>query len=314
MSRRRVATSLDGRAELDTVMITEKLKGSFVALVTLFRDGKVDEKGYQDFIDWQIDQGTHGVVAMGTTGESPTLSHDEDMRVVSLAVEAAAGRVPVVAGTGSNSTAECIMLTHHAREAGADAALIVTGYYNKPTQEGLFRHFEAVNDAVDLPVIVYNIPGRTGVDIAPATMQRIAGLSHVVGCKESTAAADRVSIQRWLCGSDFIQMSGEDAAVIGLLGMGGHGCISVTANVAPALCARMHEAWQAGDCERAREIQDQLMPLHGALFSETSPGPIKYAASLLGWGDGSVRLPLVSASQDTRGRVRDAMRQAGILA
>ena len=295
-------------------MITAKLKGSCVALVTLFRDGKIDEKGYQDFIDWQIAQGTHGVLAMGTTGESPTLSHDEDMHVVRLAVEAAAGRVPVLAGTGSNSTAECIMLTRHAREAGADAALIVTGYYNKPTQEGLFRHFEAVNDAVDIPIIVYNIPGRTGVDIEPLTMQRIAGLSNVVGCKESTAAADRASKQRWLCGREFIQMSGEDAAVIGLLGMGGHGCISVTANVAPALCARMHEAWQGGDHEKAREIQDQLMPLHEALFSETSPGPVKYAASLLGWGDGSVRLPLTPPAEATRARVRDAMRQAGILA
>ena len=295
-------------------MITAKLKGSFVALVTLFRDGKIDEKGYQDFIDWQIAQGTHGVLAMGTTGESPTLSHDEDMHVVRLAVEAAAGRVPVMAGTGSNSTAECIMLTRHAREAGADAALIVTGYYNKPTQEGLFRHFEAVNDAVDIPIVVYNIPGRTGVDIEPLTMQRIAGLSNVVGCKESTAAADRASKQRWLCGREFIQMSGEDAAAIGLLGMGGHGCISVTANVAPALCARMHEAWQGGDYEEARNIQDQLMPLHEALFSETSPGPVKYAASLLGWGDGSVRLPLAPPAEATKARVRDAMRQAGVLA
>ena len=295
-------------------MAAAKLKGSFVALITLFRDGKIDEKGYQDFIDWQIAEGTHGVLAMGTTGESPALSHDEDMRVVRLAVEAAAGRVPVMAGTGSNSTAECIMLTRHAREAGADAALIVTGYYNKPTQEGLYRHFEAVNDAVDIPLIVYNIPGRTGVDVEPVTMQRIAGLSHVVGCKESTAAADRVSRQRWLCGADFIQMSGEDSAVIGLLGMGGHGCISVTANVAPALCARMHEAWQRGDHEQAREIQDRLMPLHEALFSETSPGPVKYAASLLGWGDGSVRLPLAPPADATRGKVRDAMRQVGILA
>ena len=301
-------------ADRDTDMITNRLRGSCVALVTLFRDGKIDERGYQDFVDWQIGQGTHGVLAMGTTGESPTLSHDEDMRVVRLAVEAAEGRVPVLAGTGSNSTEECIMLTRHAREAGADAALIVTGYYNKPTQEGLYRHFEAVNDAVDIPVIVYNIPGRTGVDILPGTMQRIASLPNVIGCKESTAAADRASKQRWLCGKEFIQMSGEDAAVIGLLGMGGHGCISVTANVAPALCAEMHNAWQSGDHEHAREIQDRLMLLHEALFSETSPGPVKYAVSLLGWGDGSVRLPLVPPGEATRTLVRDAMKHAGVLA
>lgn len=295
-------------------MTTARLKGSFVALITLMRDGEIDEQGYRDFVDWQIAQGSHGLLAMGTTGESPTLSHAEDMRVVRLCVEAAAGRVPVIAGTGSNSTSECITLTRHAREAGADAALIVTGYYNKPTQEGLFRHFEAVSAAVDIPLIVYNIPGRTGVDILPETMARIARLPNVAGCKESTAAADRVSRQRLYCGADFIQLSGEDAAVLGLLGMGGHGCISVTANVAPALCARMHEAWQAGDFEAARTIQDRLMPLHEALFAETSPAPVKYAASLLGWGDGRPRLPLVPAGEATRERVRRAMSGAGLIA
>ena len=294
-------------------MTTERLRGSFVALVTLFRDGKVDEKGYQDFVNWQIEQGTHGVVPMGTTGESPTLSHEEDMRVVALCVEAVAGRVPVVAGTGSNSTAECIRLTRAAREAGADAALIVTGYYNKPTQEGLYQHFKAVNDAVDIPVIVYNIPGRTGVDITPETMARIAALPNVVGCKESTAAADRVSKQRHTCGKDFVQLSGEDAAVLGLLGMGGHGCISVTANVAPRLCSQMHVAWQKGDIEGARDIQDRLMPLHEAMFCETSPAPVKHAASLLGWGDGSVRLPLVAASGTARQRVEAAMKGLGLI-
>lgn len=294
-------------------MTTERLRGSFVALVTLFRDGKVDEKGYQDFVNWQIEQGTHGVVPMGTTGESPTLSHEEDMRVVALCVEAVAGRVPVVAGTGSNSTAECIRLTKAAKEAGADAALIVTGYYNKPTQEGLFQHFKAVNDAVDIPVIVYNIPGRTGVDISPETMARIAALPNVVGCKESTAAADRVSKQRHTCGKDFVQLSGEDAAVLGLLGMGGHGCISVTANVAPKLCSQMHTAWQKGDLDTARDIQDRLMPLHEAMFCETSPAPVKHAASLLGWGDGSVRLPLVSASPAARERVEKAMKGLGLI-
>ena len=294
-------------------MTTERLRGSFVALVTLFRDGKVDEKGYQDFVAWQIDQGTHGVVPMGTTGESPTLSHEEDMRVVKLCVEAVGGRVPVIAGTGSNSTDECIRLTRAAKSAGADAALIVTGYYNKPTQEGLFQHFKAVNDAVDIPVIVYNIPGRTGVDISPETMARIAALPNVVGCKESTAAADRVSKQRHTCGKDFVQLSGEDAAVLGLLGMGGHGCISVSANVAPKLCSQMHVAWQKGDLETARDIQDKLMPLHEAMFCETSPAPVKYAASLLGWGDGSVRLPLVSASEGARKKVEAAMKGLGLI-
>ena len=297
----------------DGIMTTERLRGSFVALITLLREGRVDERGFGDFVDWQIGQGTHGLLPMGTTGESPTMSHEEDMRVVRLCVEAAAGRVPVLAGAGSNSTEECVMLTRHAREAGADAVLIVTGYYNKPTQEGLYLHFKAVNDAVDIPIVVYNIPGRTGVDIAPATMRRIAALPNVVGCKESTADADRVSKQRHYCGKDFIQLSGEDAAVLGLLGMGGHGCISVTANLAPALCARMHEAWRAGDHEGARDIQDRLMPLHEALFAETSPGPVKYGASLLGWGDGSVRLPLAPPGAETRARVEGAMRGLGLL-
>lgn len=294
-------------------MTTERLKGSFVALITLFRDGKIDEKAYQDFVNWHIEQGTHGLVPMGTTGESPTMSHDEDMNAVRLCVEAAAGRVPVVAGTGSNSTDECVMLTRSAKEAGADAALIVTGYYNKPTQEGLYQHFKAVNDAVDLPIIVYNIPSRTGVDIGLDTMRRLSELPNIVGCKESTAAADRVSKQRYHCGPDFVQLSGEDAAAIGLLGMGGHGCISVTANIAPALCSQMHEAWQKGNYDEARDIQNKLMPIHEAMFVETSPGPVKYGASLLGWGDGSVRLPLVSASPAARESVEKAMRQVGLI-
>ncbi len=288
-------------------------KGSFVALVTLYSNGRVDEKRYQEFVDWQIGQGTHGLVPMGTTGESPTLSHDEDMRVVEMCIEAAAGRVPVVAGTGSNSTSECIELSSSAKKAGADAVLIVTGYYNKPTQEGIYQHYKAVNDAVDVPIVVYNIPGRTGVDISVDTMARLAELPNVVGCKESTAAADRVSKQRARIGADFCQMSGEDAAVLGLLGMGGHGCISVTANVAPALCSEMHTAWQAGDHEGARKIQDRLMPLHEALFVETSPAPIKYAASLIGYGDGTVRLPLVEPTDATKELVAQAMRGVGLI-
>ncbi|MEM7122293.1 MAG: 4-hydroxy-tetrahydrodipicolinate synthase [Pseudomonadota bacterium] len=289
-------------------------KGSFVALVTLFRNGQVDEKGYQEFINWQIEQGTNGLVPMGTTGESPTLSHDEDKRVVKWCVEAAGGRVPVIAGTGSNSTSECIELTQSAKESGADAVLIVTGYYNKPTQEGFYQHFKAVNDAVDIPIVVYNIPPRTGVDISVETMARIAALPNVVGCKEATAAADRAAKQRARIGPDFCQMSGEDAAVLGLLGMGGHGCISVTANVAPALCSSMHKAWQGGDHATALDLQDRLMPLHEALFAETSPGPVKFAASLLGYGDGSVRLPLVEPGAATKERVAQAMRGLGLIA
>ena len=245
-------------------------KGSLVALITPFRDGKVDADGFQSFVEWQIAEGTHGLVPVGTTGESPTLSHEEHRRVVELCVEAARGRVPVIAGTGSNSTAEAIELTAHAKAAGADAALVVTPYYNKPTQEGLYQHYKAIHDAVDLPVIIYNIPGRCVVDMTVETMARLAELPRIVGVKDATNDLARPLRTRTEIGPDFCQLSGEDATVTGFLAQGGHGCISVTGNVAPRLCATMHEAWQAGDLARMGEIRDRLMPLHQALFCETS--------------------------------------------
>ncbi|MFN8720644.1 MAG: 4-hydroxy-tetrahydrodipicolinate synthase [Rhodospirillales bacterium] len=288
-------------------------KGSLVALITPFRDGKVDADGFQSFVEWQIAEGTHGLVPVGTTGESPTLSHEEHRRVVELCVEAARGRVPVIAGTGSNSTAEAIELTAHAKAAGADAALVVTPYYNKPTQEGLYQHYKAIHDAVDLPVIIYNIPGRCVVDMTVETMARLAELPRIVGVKDATNDLVRPLRTRTEIGPDFCQLSGEDATVTGFLAQGGHGCISVTGNVAPRLCATMHEAWQAGDLARMGEIRDRLMPLHQALFCETSPGPVKFAASLLGKARDEVRLPLVPATAGARDRVRAAMRQAGLI-
>lgn len=288
-------------------------KGSLVALITPFRDGKVDADGFQSFVEWQIAEGTHGLVPVGTTGESPTLSHDEHRRVVELCVEAARGRVPVVAGTGSNSTAEAIELTAHAKAAGADAALVVTPYYNKPTQEGLYQHYKAIHDAVDLPIIIYNIPGRCVVDMTVETMARLAELPKIVGVKDATNDLARPLRTRTEIGPDFCQLSGEDATVTGFLAQGGHGCISVTGNVAPRLCAKMHEAWQAGDVATMAEIRDRLMPLHQALFCETSPAPVKYAASLLGKARDEVRLPLVPATAVARDRVAKAMRHAGLI-
>jgi len=288
-------------------------KGSMPALITPFRDGAVDEDGFQAFVEWQIDEGSHGLVPCGTTGESPTLSHDEDMRVTRLCVEAAAGRVPVLAGTGSNSTEEAILLTKAAKAAGADGALIVTPYYNKPTQEGLYQHYKAIHDAVDLPIVIYNIPARSVVDMSVATMARLAKLPRIVGVKDATAALERVSLQRAQCGADFIQLSGEDATALGLMAHGGHGCISVTANVAPKLCAEFQEACMAGDYATARRLQDRLMPLHQVLFVETSPGPIKYAVSRVRDLGAEIRLPLVAPGEDTRQRVDAAMRGAGLL-
>lgn len=288
-------------------------KGSLVALITPFRHRAVDEKCFQSFVEWQIDQGTNGVVPVGTTGESPTLSHEEHKRVVELAVEAAKGRVPVIAGAGSNSTEEAISFTRHAKEAGADAVLSVAPYYNRPSQEGLYQHFKAINDAVDIPIIVYNIPIRSVVDISIPTMARIAKLSNVVGVKDATNDLARPLRTRAVIGPDFCMLSGEDITALAFNMQGGVGCISVTANVAPRACADMQEAWQKGDVERARRINDRLTALHDALFCEPSPAPVKYAASLLGKAAPDVRLPLVPASPDAQERVRDAMRLAGIL-
>ena len=289
-------------------------KGSLAALITPMReDGSLDEDAFVRFVDWQIKEGTHGIVPTGTTGESPTLSHAEHGRVVELAVEVAKGRVPVIAGTGSNSTEEAISLTRHAKQAGADAALVVTPYYNKPTQEGLYLHFKAIADSVDLPIIIYNIPPRSVVDMTAETMGRLARHPNIVGVKDATANLARPLHTKRACGAEFCQLSGEDHTALSFLAAGGVGCISVTANVAPRLCADMHGAWADGHVAEAMAIQDRLVPLHDALFAETSPGPVKYAASLLGHGTAHCRLPLAPIAPATRDRVRDAMAGAGLL-
>jgi len=288
-------------------------KGSLVALITPFRNGAVDEKKFQDFVDWQIKEGTHAVVPCGTTGESPTLSHAEHKRVVELCVEVAKGRVPVIAGTGSNSTEEAIDFTRHAQKAGADGALVVTPYYNKPTQEGLYQHYKALNDATELPILIYNIPGRCVIDMSVATMARLAKLPHIAGVKDATNDLARPLKTRAACGRDFAMLSGEDMTVLAFLAQGGDGCISVTANVAPRACADMHEAWQKGDAARAMAINERLAPLNDALFCETSPAPVKYAAALIDKSTPDVRLPLVAATAEAQDKVRGAMRAAGVL-
>jgi 4-hydroxy-tetrahydrodipicolinate synthase len=289
-------------------------KGSLVALITPMReDGTVDEKAYAEFVDWQIKEGTHAVVPVGTTGESPTLSHDEHRRVVEIAIEVAKGRVPVIAGAGSNSTEEAIALARHAKEAGADAALIVTPYYNKPTQEGMFLHFSAIADAVDLPIIIYNIPPRSVVDMSVETMARLAKQKNIVGGKDATANLTRPLHTLRACGESFCQLSGEDHTALAFNAVGGVGCISVSANVAPRLCSEMQTAWAEGRFKEAMAIQNRLVPLHDALFSETSPGPVKYAASLLGKTSERCRLPLAPLMGPTRERVRAAMTEVGLL-
>jgi 4-hydroxy-tetrahydrodipicolinate synthase len=288
-------------------------KGSLVALITpMHEDGSIDEKAFADFVDWQISEGTSAVVPVGTTGESPTLSHDEHKLVVELAVKAANGRVPVIAGSGSNSTEEAVALTRHARKVGADAALIVTPYYNKPTQEGMYLHFKTIADAVDLPIIIYNIPPRSVVDMSVETMARLAAHKNIIGVKDATANLARPLHTRRACGAGFCQLSGEDHTAVAFLAAGGDGCISVTANVAPRLCSEMHAAWQEGRVDEAISIQDRLLPLHDALFSETSPGPVKFAASLLGKTSERCRLPLAPLAEVTRQRVRAAMSEVGL--
>lgn len=287
--------------------------GSIVALLTPFKGGKVDEKAFQSFVEWQVAQGTHGLVPCGTTGESPTLSHEEHNRVVELCIEAAGGKVPVMAGTGSNSTDEAIALTRHAKQAGAQAALVVTPYYNKPSQEGLYQHFKAIHDAADLPIFIYNIPGRSVVDMSVATMARLAKLPNIVGVKDATADLSRPSRLLQEVGPDFVQLSGEDATALAFNAQGGVGCISVTANIAPALCSAMQTAWAKGDLKEAFRLRDVLSPVHDSMFVETSPAPVKFAASLLGLGSDEVRLPLVPATETARAAVRGAMTKAGLL-
>ncbi len=288
-------------------------KGSLVALITPFRDGAVDERRFQDFVDWQIAEGTHGLVPCGTTGESPTLSHAEHRRVVELCIEVARQRVPVIAGAGSNSTHEAIELARHAKKVGADAVLVVTPYYNKPTQEGLYQHYKAIHDAADLPIIIYNIPGRCIVDMSVATMARLAELPNIVGVKDATNDLARPLRTRRAIATPFALLSGEDATALAFLTQGGHGCISVTANVAPRACADMHEAWQRGETAKAMAINDRLGALHDALFIESSPAPVKYAASLLGKSSPEVRLPLVPATETAQTALRAAMRIAGLV-
>ena len=290
-----------------------RLRGSITALVTPFRDGAVDDEAFRSHIDWQIENGTHGLVPVGTTGESPTLSHREHERVVEICVEAAGGRVPVIAGAGSNSTAEAVAFSRHAEAVGADAVLIVTPYYNKPTQEGLYQHFKAINDAVGLPILIYNIPGRSVIDMSVDTMARLFELKNIVGVKDATANVARVSLQRQAMGPDFVQLSGEDATALGFMAHGGHGCISVTSNVAPRLCSEMQEACLAGDYGAALRVQDRLMPLHTALFVETNPAPAKFALSALGRMSDEVRLPMVPVSERARATVRSALVHAGLV-
>ncbi|MFD0987365.1 4-hydroxy-tetrahydrodipicolinate synthase [Methyloligella solikamskensis] len=294
-------------------MSRSRFQGSITALITPFKDGALDLDAYRKFIDWQINEGTKGLVPVGTTGESPTLSHAEHDEVIEVCIEAAAGRVPVIAGTGSNSTREAIRLTLHAKNAGADAALVVTPYYNKPTQEGLYLHFKAINDAVDLPIIIYNIPPRSVVDMSVETMARLFELPNIIGVKDATANLQRVSQQRMAMGPEFIQLSGEDGTALAFNAHGGVGCISVTANIAPKLCSEFHEVCLKGDYKRALEIQDILMPVHEALFVESNPGPVKYAAERLGLCSGETRLPLAPIAESTRQRVDDALVKAGLI-
>jgi 4-hydroxy-tetrahydrodipicolinate synthase len=286
--------------------------GSIVALVTPFRNGALDEQAFQSLVEWHLAEGTHGFVPVGTTGESPTLSHPEHERVIELCIEAAGRRVPVIAGTGSNSTEEAISLTRHAKRAGADAALVVTPYYNKPTQEGLYAHYKAIHDTVDLPIVIYNIPGRSVVDMTPETMGRLAKLPNIVGVKDATADIVRPLLAYGTCGPEFCQLSGEDANTLAFLAHGGHGCISVTANVAPRLCAQLHQAWRAGCPDEALALHRRLMPLHKALFCETSPAPVKFALSRLGRCTGELRLPLVEIGERSKALVDAALEAVGL--
>lgn len=291
------------------------LRGSLTALVTPFcADGRFDEKAFRSFVEWQIAEGTQGLVPVGTTGESPTLSHDEHRAVVKTCIDAAKGRVPVVAGAGSNNTVEAVSLVKFAEEAGADAVLVVTPYYNRPTQRGLYEHFAAVARATSLPVIIYNIPPRSVIDMTPETMGRLAhDFKNIAGVKDATGKIERVSEQRITCGSDFIQLSGEDASALGFNAHGGVGAISVTSNVAPRLCAEFQAATMSGDRDKAIELQDRLMPLHKALFIEPGVSGTKYALSRLGKIENVLRLPLVTVEESTAAKIDAAMQHAGLI-
>jgi 4-hydroxy-tetrahydrodipicolinate synthase len=288
-------------------------KGSIVALITPFSNGAINEDAFQSFVDWQINEGTNGLVPCGTTGESPTLSHAEQHRVTELCIEVTAGRVPVLAGAGSNSTSEAVDLAKHAEAAGADGVLVVSPYYNKPTQAGLYAHYKAINDAVGIPIIVYNIPGRSVINVTLDTMKRLAELPNIAGVKDATSDLALPMHYKHEIGPDFCQLSGEDATAIPYLAAGGHGCISVTANIAPAMCAAQHAAWAAGDVAKAMAIQDQLIKVHASMFCETSPGPVKYAAQLMGLCSAEMRLPMVDIADSSKVQVEAALRTAGLL-
>lgn len=289
--------------------------GSMTAIITpMTAEGAVDEKALEAFVQWQIDAGTDGIVPVGTTGESPTLTHAEHERVIDISLNVAKGKVPVIAGTGSNNTEEAISLTKHAKSAGADAALIVTPYYNKPTQDGLYAHYAAIAKAVDVPIVIYNIPGRSIIDMSVETMARLAkDFDTIVGVKDATHNLDRPLETRLTIGEDFSQLSGEDATVAAFLAQGGHGCISVSSNVAPGLCAQLHDAWAAKDYETFARMRDILMPIHSAMFCQSSPAPAKYGASLLGKSTETTRLPIIPATDATKAQVDAAMRGAGLI-
>src|SRR3984957_14866468 len=298
----------------DRVMTAKtKFRGSFTALVTPFKNGSVDKKAFRDLVEWQIAEGTNGLVPVSTTGESPTLTHDEHKDVVEWCVKQVDGRVPVIAGAGSNSTREAIELAKHAEKTGADAVLVVTPYYNTPTQEGLYQHYKAINDAIGIPIFIYNIPARSVVDMSVDTMKRLFELENIAGVTAAPANGVRVPQQRQAMGPDLNQLSGEDASALGFMAHGGHGCISVTSNVAPRLCAEFQSACLKGDYVSALGFQDKLMPLHTALFLETNPAPAKYALSMLGKCDETVRLPMVPVTAPTRSAVRAAMVYAGLI-
>ena len=288
-------------------------KGSYVALITPFRNGKFDETAFRDFVEWHISEGTDGLVPCGTTGESPTLSHEEHRKVTEICIEVAKKRVPVIAGAGSNSTKEAIGLAQHAKEAGADAVLVVTPYYNKPTQAGLYGHYKAINDEVRIPIIIYNIPGRSIVDMSVDTMVALSKLRYIVGVKDATSVLDRPILTTLACGKDFCQLSGEDGTAVPFLAAGGHGCISVTGNILPRLCSEMQHAWMEGNLHKAMDIQEKLMPVHAAMFCETSPGPVKYAAELLGLSRSEARLPITDIADSSKKQVEEALKGVGAL-
>ncbi|ABD88179.1 dihydrodipicolinate synthase [Rhodopseudomonas palustris BisB18] len=312
-SQARRVLSRPRRVRRTALATTTAFRGSFTALVTPFKNGSLDEEAFRKLVDWQISEGTAGLVPVGTTGESPTLSHAEHHKVVEWCVQEAKGRVPVIAGAGSNSTKEAVELAQHAEAAGADAVLVVTPYYNKPTQEGMYLHFKAVNDAIGIPIIIYNIPPRSVVDMSVDTMTRLYELKNIAGVKDATANLSRVSQQRHAMGPDFIQLSGEDMTALAYMAAGGHGCISVVSNVAPKPCSDLMIAVAKGDYAAALKIQDRLVPLHDAVFKEPGVSGAKHGLALLGRIQEEVRLPLIPVTEPTRAVIRSAMIHAGLI-